>query len=80
MTDEEMAEKYRKSLKQKLIDEDEFERLEMFDENVEEAYLAGLKAGRSKCMYTGKEKIMKFYTLYLLFVLTKNKKEYILYS
>ena len=48
MTDEEMAEKYRKSLKQKLIDEDEFERLEMFDENVEEAYLAGLKAGRSK--------------------------------
>ena len=46
MTDEEMAEKYRKSLKQKLIDEDEFERLEMFDENVEEAYLAGLKAGR----------------------------------
>lgn len=48
MTDEEMAEKYRKSLKQKLIDEDEFERLEMFDENVEEAYLAGLKAGRPK--------------------------------
>ena len=46
MTDEEMAEKYRKSLKQKLIDEDEFERLEMFDENVEEAYLAGLKVGR----------------------------------
>ena len=46
MTDEEMAEKYRKSLKQKLIDEDEFELLEMFDENVEEAYLAGLKAGR----------------------------------
>lgn len=46
MTDEELAEKYRKSLKQKLIDEDEFERLEMFDENVEEAYLAGLKAGR----------------------------------
>ena len=46
VTDEEMAEKYRKSLKQKLIDEDEFERLEMFDENVEEAYLAGLKAGR----------------------------------
>ena len=46
MTDEEMAEKYRKSLKQKLIDEDEFERLEMFDENVEEAYLAGLKAGK----------------------------------
>ena len=46
MTYEEMAEKYRKSLKQKLIDEDEFERLEMFDENVEEAYLAGLKAGK----------------------------------
>ena len=43
-----MAEKYRKSLKQKLIDEDEFERLEMFDENVEEAYLAGLKAGRTQ--------------------------------
>ena len=35
---------------------------------------------RSKCMYTGKEKIMKFYTLFLFFVLTKNKKEYILYS
>ena len=33
-----------------------------------------------KRFYTGKEKIMKFYTLYLLFVLTKNKKEYILYS
>ena len=48
MTDEEMAEKYRKSLKQKLIDEDEFERLEMFDENVEEAYLAGLKAARQE--------------------------------
>ena len=48
MTDAERAEKYRKSLKQKLIDEDEFERLEMFDENVEEAYLAGLKAGRPK--------------------------------
>ena len=51
MTDEEMAEKYRKSLKQKLIDEDEFERLEMFDENVEEAYLAGLKAGRPQWHY-----------------------------
>ena len=48
MTYEEMAEKYRKSLKQKLIDEDEFERLEMFDENVEEAYLAGLKAARKE--------------------------------
>ena len=48
MTDEEMAEEYRKSLKQRLIAEDEFERLEMFDENVEEAYLAGLKAGRPK--------------------------------
>ena len=46
MTDEEMAEEYRKSLKQRLIDEDNFERLEMFDENVEEAFLAGLKAGR----------------------------------
>ena len=46
MTDIERAEEYRKSLKQKLIDEDEFERLEMFDENVEEAYLAGLKAAR----------------------------------
>ena len=48
MTDEEMAEKYRKSLKQKLIDEDEFERLENFDENVEEAFLAGLKLGRQE--------------------------------
>lgn len=46
MTDEEMAEEYRKSLKQRLIDEDNFERLEMFDENVEESFLAGLKAGR----------------------------------
>ena len=48
MTDIERAEEYRKSLKQKLIDEDEFERLEMFDENVEEAYLAGLKAARKE--------------------------------
>ena len=48
MTDAERAEEYRKSLKQKLIDEDEFERLEMFDENVEEAYLAGLKAARKE--------------------------------
>ena len=48
MTDAERAEEYRKSLKQKLIDEDEFERLEMFDENVEEAYLAGLKAARQE--------------------------------
>lgn len=48
MTDIERAEEYRKSLKQKLIDEDEFERLEMFDENVEEAYLAGLKAARQE--------------------------------
>ena len=46
MTDIERAEEYRKSLKQRLIDEDNFERLEMFDENVEEAYLAGLKVGR----------------------------------
>lgn len=46
MKDEEMAEEYRKSLKQRLIDEDNFERLEMFDENVEEAFLAGLKVGR----------------------------------
>ena len=48
MTDADRAEEYRKSLKQKLIDEDEFERLEMFDENVEEAYLAGLKAARKE--------------------------------
>ena len=48
MTDKERAEEYRKSLKQRLIDEDNFERLEMFDENVEEAYLAGLKAGRQE--------------------------------
>ena len=46
MKDEEMARAYRKSLKQRLIDEDNFERLEMFDENVEEAFLAGLKTGR----------------------------------
>lgn len=46
MTDIERAEEYRKSLKQKLIDEDEFERLEMFDENIEEAFLAGIKAAR----------------------------------
>lgn len=44
MKDEEMAEEYRKALKQRLIDEDDFERLEMFDENVEQAFLAGLKA------------------------------------
>ena len=48
MKDEEMAEEYRKSLKQRLIDEDNFERLEMFDENVEEAFLAGLKASKSQ--------------------------------
>ena len=41
MANEEMAEEYRKSLKQRLIDNDEFERLEKFDENVEEAFLAG---------------------------------------
>ena len=35
MTDKERAEEYRKSLKQRLIDEDNFERLEMFDENKE---------------------------------------------
>ena len=46
MKDEEKAKEYRKSLKQRLIDEDDFERLEMFDENVEESFLAGLKAGR----------------------------------
>ena len=46
MKDEEMAKEYRKSLKQRLIDNDEFERIEKFDENVEEAFLAGLKAGR----------------------------------
>ena len=46
MTDKELAENYRKKLKQRLIDEDDFERLENFDENVEEAFLAGLKLGR----------------------------------
>lgn len=46
MTDKELAENYRKQLKQRLIDEDDFERLENFDENVEEAFLAGLKLGR----------------------------------
>lgn len=55
MTDIERAEEYRKSLKQKLIDEDEFERLEMFDENVEEAYLAGLKAARQKMWHDLRE-------------------------
>ena len=48
MTDKEMAKKYRESLWQRLVDEDEFERLGMFDENVEEAWLAGLEAGRPK--------------------------------
>lgn len=55
MTDAERAEEYRKSLKQKLIDEDEFERLEMFDENVEEAYLAGLKAARKEMWHDLRE-------------------------
>lgn len=55
MTDIERAEEYRKSLKQKLIDEDEFERLEMFDENVEEAYLAGLKAARNEMWHDLRE-------------------------
>ena len=55
MTDIERAEEYRKSLKQKLIDEDEFERLEMFDENVEEAYLAGLKAARQEMWHDLRE-------------------------
>ena len=48
MTDKELAEEYRKHLKQRLIDEDDFERLENFDENVEEAFLAGLKLGRQQ--------------------------------
>ena len=48
MTDKELAEEYRKKLKQRLIDEDDFERLENFDENVEEAFLAGLKLGRQE--------------------------------
>ena len=48
MTDKELAEDYRKHLKQRLIDEDDFERLENFDENVEEAFLAGLKLGRQQ--------------------------------
>ena len=48
MTDKELAENYRKKLKQRLIDEDDFERLENFDENVEEAFLAGLKLGRQE--------------------------------
>lgn len=55
MKDIERAEEYRKSLKQKLIDEDEFERLEMFDENVEEAYLAGLKAARKEMWHDLRE-------------------------
>ena len=48
MTDKQLAEEYRKKLKQRLIDEDDFERLENFDENVEEAFLAGLKLGRQQ--------------------------------
>ena len=48
MTDKELAENYRKQFKQRLIDEDDFERLENFDENVEEAFLAGLKLGRQE--------------------------------
>ena len=46
MTAKEMATEYRKSLWQRLVDEDEYERLGMFDENVEEAWLAGFEAGR----------------------------------
>ena len=46
--DHKLAEEYRKSLWQRLTDDDDFERLEMFDENVKEAYLAGLEAGRPK--------------------------------
>ena len=48
ITDKELAENYRKSLKQRLIDEDDFERLESFDENVEEVFLAGLKLGKQQ--------------------------------
>ena len=48
MTDKELAEEYRKQFKQRLIDEDDFERLENFDENVEEAFLAGLKFCRQQ--------------------------------
>lgn len=45
MTDEEkLAEEYRKELKERLLRNDDYERLEMFDENVEEAYLAGRKS------------------------------------
>lgn len=64
MKDEEMAEEYRKSLKQRLIDEDDFERLEMFDENVEESFLAGLKAGRPQ-WYKPSEKLPERYTTVL---------------
>ena len=48
MTDKELAKEYRKKLKQRLNDEDDFERLENFDENVEEDFLAGLKLGRQQ--------------------------------
>ena len=44
MTKEELkkeAEEYRKNLKEELLNDDEFERLSMFDPNVEQAYLAG---------------------------------------
>lgn len=45
MTNEEkLAEEYRKELKERLLRNDDYERLEMFDENVEEAYLAGRKS------------------------------------
>lgn len=42
--EEKLAEEYRKELKERLLRNDDFERLEMFDENVEEAYLAGRKS------------------------------------
>lgn len=43
MTLEEKAIEYRKQLKEEIIANDDFERLDKFDENVEQAYLAGYK-------------------------------------
>ena len=40
---EKKAKEYRKLKKQEIIDNDDFEKLDRFDENVEEAYIAGAK-------------------------------------
>lgn len=40
---EKKAEKYRISKRKEIIDNDDFEKLDRFDENVEEAYIAGAR-------------------------------------